>query len=109
MDTEVTEIYFGGDGVFDAEERRNMINEMLHDNICEVTFTKVNGEQRVMPCTLMESVIPVAPVHITNTDNPIDFPKVKKSSPDTMSVWCTDKGEWRSFRIANVTNVKVLK
>lgn len=108
MDSEVTEIFFGGDGLFEIDERRGMIYEMLHDHICEVTFTKVNGESRTMPCTLKEGVVPPAPVHVTNTDNPIDFPKVKKQSPETMSVWCTDKQEWRSFRIMNVTNVKVI-
>ena len=107
MDTEVTEIYFGGDGVFDAEERKNMINEMLHDNICEVTFTKVNGEQRVMPCTLNPLVVPPTPEPKVLAEG--EVAKVKKPNPDTMSVWCTDKGEWRSFRIVNVTNVKVLK
>ena len=91
------------------EEKRKELSEMLHSHICEVTFTKVNGEQRVMPCTLKEGIIPPAPVHVTNTDNPVDFPKVKKQSPDTMSVFCTDKKEWRSFRIANVTQVKVLE
>jgi hypothetical protein len=25
-----------------------------------------------------------------------------------LSVWCTDKAEWRSFKVANVTEVKVL-
>jgi uncharacterized protein YdaU (DUF1376 family) len=48
-------------------------------------------------------------VHITNTDNPVDFPppkKEKKVNPDIMSVWCLDKKEWRSFRIANVISAK---
>jgi hypothetical protein len=79
---------------------------MLKNNRCELTFTKVNGEVRVMPCTLMESEIPPVPVHETNTDNPIDFPKVKKVNPETMSVWCLDKKEWRSFRVANVLKIE---
>jgi hypothetical protein len=59
-----------------------------------------------MPCTLKAEFIPPATLHITNTDNPIDFPKVKKENPNVMSVWCTDKKEWRSFRIANVISAK---
>ena len=54
-----------------------------------------------------EGVIPPAPVHETNTDNPVDFPKEKKVNPNTLSVWCLDKKEWRSFRVANVTNVEI--
>jgi hypothetical protein len=74
-----------------------------------VEFTKVNGEVRTMPCTLNESLIPPASVHVTNTDNPVDFPvpkREKKTNPDVMNVWCLDKKEWRSFRIANVISAK---
>lgn len=89
-------------------DKRNMLTELLRHNVCNVTFTKVNGEERVMPCTLSEDIVPPAPVHITNTDNPIDFPKAKKKvNPETMSVWCLDKLEWRSFRVMNVTQIEV--
>ena len=82
------------------EEKRKEISDMLHNSICEVTFTKVNGETRVMPCTLKAGIVPV--VERKEGSEP------KKQSPDTMSVFCTDKNQWRSFRVANVTNVKVL-
>ncbi len=82
------------------EEKRQTLSEMLHNHICEVTFTKVNGEQRVMPCTLKEGVVPV----IERKEGT----QAKKQNTDTMSVFCMDKKEWRSFRIANVTHVKVL-
>jgi hypothetical protein len=88
---------------------RDTITNMLKASICEVTFTKVNGEVRVMPCTLKEGIIPPAPVHETNTDNPIDFPKVKATNLAVISAYCTDKKEWRSFRVANVTDVKVVE
>ena len=83
------------------------LHKLLLENECIVTFTKINGEVREMPCTLREDIVPPAPVHETNTDNPIDFPKVKKPNPAVMNVWCTDKKEWRSFRIANFVSVKV--
>jgi hypothetical protein len=90
------------------EIKRQDLAEMLRKGICEVTFTKVNGETRTMPCTLSEAIIPPAPVHVTNTDDPIDFPQVKKekkANPEVMSVWCLDKKEWRSFRVMNVTGI----
>lgn len=87
---------------------KDTIKKMLHESVCEVTFTKVNGDVRVMPCTLKADILPPMPVHVTNTDNPVDFPKVKKENPDVMSVFCMDKKEWRSFRVANVLNVKAL-
>jgi hypothetical protein len=88
---------------------RDSISKMLKENICEVTFTKVNGEVRVMPCTLKADVIPTAPVHETNTDNPVDFPKVKAPNPAVVSAYCLDKKEWRSFRVENVLDVKVIE
>ena len=99
-----TKIAFSSDRTID--DRRNILTDLLRHGICEVTFIKVNGETRTMPCTLNESIIPLAPVHKTNTNNPIDFPKKeKKYNPDNMSVWCTDKNEWRSFKLANVTEI----
>jgi hypothetical protein len=92
-------------------EKKSELNQLLREHAVEVTFTKVSGEVRVMPCTLKESLIPAQPVHVTNTDNPIDFPKVKrekKENPDVISAYCLDKKEWRSFRVANVTNVRIL-
>ena len=84
------------------------LRTLLLENECVVEFTKVNGETRTMPCTLKAEFIPdpIPALHFTNTDNPIDFPKVKKENPDVMNVWCLDKKEWRSFRIANVISAK---
>jgi hypothetical protein len=88
---------------------REQLSELLHTGECIVEFTKVDGTVRSMPCTLNEALLPPPPVHITNTDNPIDFPthkREKKVNPDVLNVWCLDKKEWRSFRIANVISAK---
>ena len=89
-----------------ADVRRTAIYDLLKEQVCIVTFTKVDGSRREMPCTLSEAIIPPAPVHKTNTGNPVDFPKTKKVNPAVMSVFCTDKLEWRSFRLENVIEVK---
>ena len=34
------------------------ILNQLRNGICEVTFKKVNGEERVMPCTLKAELLP---------------------------------------------------
>jgi len=83
-----------------AFERDELI-KMLNTGICEVTFTKVNGEQRVMPCTLQGDLLPVVSVEKLKEDR-------RPSNPDNLSVWCTDKNEWRSFRVANVTSVRTV-
>lgn len=93
----------------DIVQRRAMLSAELKDKVCVVEFMKVDGTKREMPCTLSESIIPPAPAHFTNTDNPVDFPKAKKVNPDVMSVWCTDKASWRSFRLENVLSVKPIE
>jgi hypothetical protein len=82
---------------------REQLSELLHTGECVVEFTKVNGEVRIMPCTLRTELIPPAPVKVLAEG---EVPKVKKENSEIMSVWCLDKKEWRSFRIANVISAK---
>jgi hypothetical protein len=84
----------------DVDARYKEIQHLLWENQCEVTFTKVDGTVRTMPCTLMASALPArdaAKLHETRPHN-----------PNTISVWCLDKNEWRSFRTSNVTHVKII-
>lgn len=76
--------------------KEDIVN-LLKEGICEVTFRKVNGEMRVMPCTLQADLLP-----ITNQKE-LTFETVRRTNDDNLSVWCTDKQAWRSFKISNVT------
>ena len=78
---------------------RDEIVLLLQAGVCQVTFTKVNGELRTMPCTLKSELLP-----IIDTQN-IKEGKTRKTNIDNLSVWCTDKNEWRSFKLANVQEV----
>ena len=82
---------------------RDELKIELQKNIVEVTFTKVNGDQRIMECTLQESVLP--PATITDA---MSQTKVREINEEVLSVWDVNANGWRSFRVANVTNVKVL-
>lgn len=86
-------------GEYMTQFDREQLTEMLRNNVCEVTFTKVDGSVRVMPCTLREDVVPP---YQRNDDS-----SAKKKNDAVISAWCTDKREWRSFRVANVTNVEI--
>ena len=81
------------------------LHTLLLENECVVEFTKVNGEVRSMPCTLDPLIVPPAPEPKVLAEG--EVPKVKKENPNVMNVWCLDKKEWRSFRIANVISAKV--
>ena len=76
---------------------RNILLEALKNHECTVTFTKVNGETRVMPCTLKEDLVPK-----------VEHKGTKKPNESIVSVWCLDKKEWRSFRIDNVVDLEII-
>ena len=77
---------------------RSELQTQLRDEILEVTFTKVNGDKRVMNCTLMEQIMPTTEEKKDTTD--------KKVNEDILSVWDIDAKGWRSFRINTVTRVR---
>lgn len=69
---------------------------MLQKSQCRVIFTKLNGEERNMICTLREDIIPSA------TKDPITQKKVRDLNEEVLAVWDTKAEGWRSFRVANV-------
>ena len=71
---------------------------MLQTSQCRVIFTKVNGEERNMVCTLKEGVIPKA------SKDPITQKKVRDISEEVLAVWDVKAEGWRSFRVANVVS-----
>ena len=83
---------------------RNTLEQQLKENIMEVTFNKINGDKRIMSCTLSKSVLPPA----TKKD-PITQEKIRKINEEVMSVWDTNANGFRSFRMANIVEVKQLK
>lgn len=76
----------------------NEIVSMLEESICLVEFTKVNGEPRIMKCTLMSDKIPVKPIHPAETRHPQLTVKERDTSK-VISVFDVEKNGWRSFRV----------
>jgi hypothetical protein len=79
--------------------KRDVLVEGLKNNLMKVVFTKVNGDERIMNCTLHESILP----------EPTTVKVDKKTNQDTVSVWDIDKGGWRSFRVDSIKEYKILK
>lgn len=71
--------------------------EVLKTGIAVVTFTKKNGETRVMRCTQSMDYIPTDK-HPMGTGTPYTDSQVR--------VFDLDKEEWRSFLRDSVTDVK---
>lgn len=79
--------------------KENTIAKLVKGEVI-VTFNKINGDKRVMTCTLQEGVVPEA----TKTDT-ISQKKVQKINEEVQVVWDLNAKGWRSFRWANVTEV----
>jgi len=79
--------------------KENLVDTLRH-NIVTVTFTKVDGTERVMKCTLMSEHIPNAP----STNGEI---VLKETTSKTISVWDTEASGWRSFRVDNVKSISM--
>jgi hypothetical protein len=89
------------------EEMPNVLKILKESTIAKlvkgevvVTFNKINGDKRVMTCTLQEGVVPKA----TKKD-PASQKKVQKINEEVQVVWDVNAKGWRSFRWANVTEV----
>lgn len=74
-----------------AWDKEAIVNK-LREAVCEVTFLKTNGEQRVMRCTLDPSVLP----QIEVTEDTVK--RTKKENPDVLAVYDVVAQGWRSFR-----------
>ena len=85
---------------FTVDQRNAWLRDALKQDL-NITFTKVDGTERTMPCTLRADALPPQPV--------VESKKPKVHKPETLSVWVLDKNEWRSFRVMNVTSVERLR
>ena len=84
-------------GQGDIIVNRETLIKNLQKQAMRITFTKVNGDERIMDCTLQEHMIPE-----TNESN-------RKQNEEVLPVFDINKGEWRSFRLDSVTNIEVLQ
>ena len=70
--------------------------ESLKQGVYNVTFKKVDGTERTMPCTLREDILPPA-----KKDETLTQKRVRQINEEVLVVYCTDKQEFRSFRLGN--------
>ena len=85
-----------------VDQRRDIIKSMLSQGVYNITFTKVNGETREMPCTLNADMLP--PQKVVEDKEKTE----RKINTENLSVWCPDKNGWRSFKLANVVEIAPL-
>jgi hypothetical protein len=74
---------------------REEMLETLRSKVCEVVFTKANGEERLMECTLMTSEIPAEMLPKTDGN--------ATQNTEVIRVFDVGINQWRSFRVDSVT------
>lgn len=82
---------------FATVEGRDWLKNVLQttDRV-KIVFTKVDGTERTMYCTLKEDV--VVPYE-KKTDH------VRAGNDDVLRVWDLEKNEWRGFRLDAIREV----
>lgn len=77
---------------------KDEIVDLARNNLITVEFTKVNGDKRIMNCTLKPEYLP------QQTD--IEESTTKRNL-NNVAVWDLDNSGWRSFRVDSVTQIGV--
>ena len=84
---------------------REDVVEMLRNDVATVTFTKADGTERVMECTLLNEVLTQrVPVGLA-TQAPKPEKKKKAPNPHTLAVYDVPADGWRSFRLDSVKSI----
>lgn len=81
----------------DYESFRSYMRDILKSQIVTVTFTKKDGTERVMKCTLRPDLLPIVEIN--------EEKKVKKINDDIVAVFDLEANGWRSFNIKSVTKI----
>ena len=90
------------------EQIREWVRGLLQNSEVTVTFTKADGTDRDMLCTLDHSRIPVSIVKpVQSVDGIVRESKKPRKEPDPHSIRVFDleKQEWRSFRFERLRKV----
>jgi hypothetical protein len=77
------------------------LKKLLHENTLSVLFTKKDGTQRAMLCTLKADLLPVV-----DRQEGDEVKKERKESEESIRVWDLEKQDWRSFRIDSIISYK---
>jgi hypothetical protein len=83
--------------VFTTKKEKDWLIGLLRSEIVQLTFTKKDGTERIMKCTLAEQKIPAENV-------PKGTERAK--SDEAVAVFDLENNGWRSFRWDSLTNIE---
>lgn len=73
------------------------VRSVLRNQTATVKFTKSDGTERVMRCTLRADLLPATSIKEGSQ---------RKTSTTSVAVWDLDLNEWRSFTLRRVSSVE---
>jgi len=81
---------------FRQKKKKDWLLGLLRSQIVDITFTKKDGSERILKCTLMESEIPTEKV-----------PKgtEKSKNDEVVPVFDVENDGWRSFRWDSIKQI----
>jgi|LWDU01.1.fsa_nt_gi hypothetical protein len=112
MSEQTYKIFITEEGV-EKDLTREDIVELLYNDVATITFTKADGTERVMVCTLLQEVLKdqLTDIPTPNFDKePIidesQLPK-KEVNQNTIAVYDVQVEDWRSFRVDSVKSISI--
>ncbi len=80
------------------DKSKESLQELLRNFVAVVTFTKKDGTERVMKCTLKQDI---AIPHERKTE------RVKEPKDNLLPVWDIDASAWRTITVPNILTVEI--
>jgi hypothetical protein len=74
---------------------KEYLRARLRSGILRVTFDKVNGDSRIMTCTLQDQYLP-----------PSSSEEKRPEPKDSLAVWDLNANGWRSFRLDKIIAIE---
>lgn len=85
---------------------RQELLELLGDEVVDITFDKLSGDERTMKCTLIPGMLPIA-----EKGDKLSQTRIRNLEDKVFVVWAIDiePPAWRSFRYDRVKKVDISK
>lgn len=80
---------------------KDKLKDLLKQNVVSISFTKTDGTDRKMLCTLKSELLPVVELK--------ERTKTKAENENVLSVWDLEKDAFRSFRLNALKNYSVVE